>query len=355
MNFLNDLVKEKPYNLKSHVKKKYFLPNLLKLLEHHKKKSKEFKKIINHFNYKYNKNTHIKDFPYIPVRIFKKFNLKSIFDNQVHRILHSSGTTGNQVSNISLDKKNSKDQIDILTKLTSHIIGNKRLPMLVIDKPISKSSNNKYSARMAGITGFSIFGKDMTFALNEKMKINFNNLNNFLSKYKNHEMIIFGFTSIIWSNFIKELIKRKIVLNLPKSIVIHGGGWKKLININVNNKIYKKFINKHLNSKKIINYYGMIEQTGSIFFECENGFFHTSNFNDIIVRNKDLEMCKFNEKGFIQLISLIPSSYPGNSILTEDLGQIFGEDDCKCGLYGKYFKVLGRIDNAELRGCSDLY
>ena len=117
MNFLNDLVKEKPYNLKSHIKKKYFLPNLLKLLEHHKKKSKEFKKIINHFNYKYNKNTHIKDFPYIPVRIFKKFNLKSILDNQVHRILHSSGTTGDQVSNISLDKKMVTHRVPILHRI----------------------------------------------------------------------------------------------------------------------------------------------------------------------------------------------------------------------------------------------
>ena len=57
----------------------------------------------------------------------------------------------------------------------------------------------------------------------------------------------------------------------------------------------------------------------------------------------------------IQLLSLLPTSYPGHSILTEDIGSIYGEDDCSCGRKGKYFKIYGRLKNAELRGCSDTY
>jgi hypothetical protein len=34
---------------------------------------------------------------------------------------------------------------------------------------------------------------------------------------------------------------------------------------------------------------------------------------------------------------------------------ILGEDDCKCGRKGKYFKVLGRIKKAKIRGCSDTF
>jgi hypothetical protein len=34
---------------------------------------------------------------------------------------------------------------------------------------------------------------------------------------------------------------------------------------------------------------------------------------------------------------------------------VFGEDNCKCGRLGKYFKITGRIKNAEIRGCSDSY
>ena len=45
----------------------------------------------------------------------------------------------------------------------------------------------------------------------------------------------------------------------------------------------------------------------------------------------------FNEEGLIQVISLLPSSYPGNSILTEDIGVILGEDNCGCGRKGKFY------------------
>ena len=54
------------------------------------------------------------------------------------------------------------------------------------------------------------------------------------------------------------------------------------------------------------------------------------------------------------MISLLPTSYPGHNILTEDIGEIVGEDNCKCGKKGKYFLVHGRIKEAEIRGCSDV-
>ena len=41
-------------------------------------------------------------------------------------------------------------------------------------------------------------------------------------------------------------------------------------------------------------------------------------------------------------------------VLTEDLGEIVGEDDCKCGLKGKYFLVHGRTKKAEIRGCGNI-
>ena len=44
-----------------------------------------------------------------------------------------------------------------------------------------------------------------------------------------------------------------------------------------------------------------------------------------------------------------------SNLLTEDEGCILGEDDCPCGRKGKYFKINGRLKNAEIRGCSDTY
>ena len=59
--------------------------------------------------------------------------------------------------------------------------------------------------------------------------------------------------------------------------------------------------------------------------------------------------------GVLQVLSLLPLSYPGHSVLTEDLGIIHGIDDSSGGRHGKYFSVLGRIPKAELRGCSDIH
>ena len=47
--------------------------------------------------------------------------------------------------------------------------------------------------------------------------------------------------------------------------------------------------------------------------------------------------------------------WPSIRILSEDTGEIIGEDDCSCGRLGKYFKVHGRVIDAEIRGCSDTH
>ncbi len=100
----------------------------------------------------------------------------------------------------------------------------------------------------------------------------------------------------------------------------------------------------------------MVEQTGSIFMECEYGHYHSSVFSDVIIRRTiDFSMTHIGEEGIIQVISVLPKSYPGHSLLTDDIGVLLGEDDCPCGRLGKYFKITGRLENAELRGCSNIY
>ena len=56
------------------------------------------------------------------------------------------------------------------------------------------------------------------------------------------------------------------------------------------------------------------------------------------VRDENLRIEKNNQIGLIQLMSLLPSSYPGNNILTEDLGIICSKDICKCDLKESYLE-----------------
>ena len=92
----------------------------------------------------------------------------------------------------------------------------------------------------------------------------------------------------------------------------------------------------------------------SIYMQC--GHLHASIFSDVIARRpKDFSICDYGETGILQVVSTLPESYPGHSLLTEDEGAILGEDDCPCGRLGKYFKINGRLAKAEIRGCSDTY
>jgi len=90
--------------------------------------------------------------------------------------------------------------------------------------------------------------------------------------------------------------------------------------------------------------------------ECEHGFLHTPNFADIVIRDpKTWQTLPPGNTGVIETISILPRSYPGHALLTEDLGTVIGIDDCPCGRMGTRFTVEGRLQRAELRGCSDTH
>ena len=58
--------------------------------------------------------------------------------------------------------------------------------------------------------------------------------------------------------------------------------------------------------------------------ECEEcGYFHETDHTKILIRDKYLNVLSKNKKGFLQLISTVPESYPGNSILTEIMLKLY--------------------------------
>jgi hypothetical protein len=100
----------------------------------------------------------------------------------------------------------------------------------------------------------------------------------------------------------------------------------------------------------------MVEQVGSVFFENAIGALHAPVFADVIVRDPfTLRPLPAGQRGLIQVLSILPQSYPGHSLLTEDLGEWVGEDDPRTGINGRYFRVYGRAPRSEMRGCSDTY
>ena len=352
----DDILAVSPYSLSKQEKEKLLTLKLIELTKYHYEHCEEYNRMLDCVGFDPGDACIYYDIPFLPVSLFKELDLLSIGKDNIIKTMTSSGTTGQAVSKIYLDKATASNQQKALVKIVSNFIGSERMPMLIIDCPSVLKNKSIFSARSAGILGFSIFGTDNTYALDDDMGLNISAILKFLEKHKGQHILMFGFTFMIWQHFYKALKKSKIKLDLSNGILIHGGGWKKLVTEAVSKENFKNCLSEVCELKNIHNYYGMVEQAGSIYMECEHGNLHASIFSDIITRRtNDFSVCYIGETGIVQVISVLPESYPGHSLLTDDEGVILGEDDCLCGRKGKYFEIKGRLLNAEIRGCSDTY
>jgi hypothetical protein len=355
---INEILSIEPYSLSKEAKNRLLNERLQTLTRHHYLSCPEYRKMMDAYGLNIDNLPDYENLPFLPVRLFKEFELRSCAKDDIVKTLTSSGTTGQQVSKIFLDREASALQTKCLTKIVSAFLGTKRVPMLILDSSAVVKNRAMFSARGAGILGFSMFGSKRQYALNEDMELDIEGMKTFLAEHEGETIFMFGFTFMIWQHFYKKLKENGYRPDLSKGILIHGGGWKKLATEKVNTQEYKRCLNQvcGIYPENVHDYYGMVEQTGTIYMECKCGNLHTPVFSDVLIRRpKDFGLASIGEKGLIEVVSVLPSSYPGHVLLTEDEGMILGEDDCPCGLKGKYFKIEGRIKNAEIRGCSDTY
>lgn len=348
-----------PYSLDEEEKNSLLTRRLVQLTEQHRKSCPEYRRMLDAAGYSKKDVKSWMDLPFLPVRLFKELDLKSVLPEDVVKTMTSSGTTGQAVSKIYLDRTTALNQQKAMVKIVSDFTGSGRMPMMIIDSPGTVKNRTMFSARGAGILGFSMFGSERMYVLDDDMKLDIGAVQQFLEQHEGKKILLFGFTYIIWQYFYKELagLKEKgITADLSDAVLIHGGGWKKMAHEAVSPAEFKERFHDVCGLNSIHEYYGMAEQTGCIYMECEYGHLHAAIYSDVAVRRPaDFKLCDIGEQGIIQTVSSIPESYPGHSLLTEDTGILEGVDDCPCGRKGKYFRITGRLKNAEIRGCSDTY
>ena len=348
-----------PFGVRQEEKERIFEEGLLDLTLKHKAACQPYRRILTAFGWQTDKCRGLEDIPFLPARLFKELELRSVPQEEVFKVMTSSGTSGQIVSKIYLDRETAANQQKTLVRIVSNFTGSSRLPMVIIDCPSVVKNRAMFSARGAGILGFSIFGRKKIYALDDEMKLDVAGLRAFLAEHAEERILLFGFTFMVWQHFLREL--RRLAgqgecLDFSNALLIHGGGWKKLAKESVSSDAFKAELRDVCGLPRAANYYGMVEQTGCIYMECEAGHLHASTYSDVLVRrSRDFSLARIGEPGILQVISLLPKSYPGHSLLTEDEGVLLGIDDCPCGRKGKYFEVRGRLKNAEIRGCSDTY
>lgn len=357
MTTLNQLFEDDAYTLGGGDKSAVICDHLGHLAEHHYAHCPPYKALCDAFGADTAKPiTNANEAFSLPVRIFKHYELKSIIDDSNVKTLTSSGTTSQQVSKIFLDKQTSQYQTKALSCIMRSYLGPKRLPMIILDSDAILKNRQMFSARGGGILGMSNFGRKHLYLFDEDMKVKYDALDEFLEQHADTPIFLFGFTFMIWLHLIKELEKTGKTLNIENATMVHSGGWKKLESEKVDNSAFRQRVSAATGIERIYNFYGMVEQMGSVYMECEQGHFHASVFSEVIIRDPLTgEALGVGEQGVIETLSILPHSYPGHAILTEDQGLIHGRDDCKCGRNGTHFSILGRLPKAEVRGCSDTY
>jgi hypothetical protein len=211
-----------------------------------------------------------------------------------------------------------------------------------------------FSARGAGILGMAQFGRLPFYALRDDLTLDLAGLQEYLAKAGTTRVFLFGFTFMVWQGLVQALEQSGARLHLPDAILVHSGGWKKLQDQAVSAAVFRARLEAVTGIRTALNFYGMVEQVGGVFVENALHQLHASAFSNIIIRDpRTLAPLPHGQQGLVQVLSVLPGSYPGHSILTEDMGVIHGEDNTAAGMPGRYFEILGRVPRAELRGCSD--
>ncbi|HEX6499588.1 MAG TPA: acyl-protein synthetase [Micromonosporaceae bacterium] len=329
------------------------LAQLTELTEHHRAACGEYARILDALDHGAGRRyQRVSDLPWLPVRLFKRYALKSIPDDEVFKVLTSSGTTG-EASRIYLDRDAAATQQRMLGATLRTVLGDKRLPMLLVDTKALFRDRRSFSARGAGVLGLMNFGRDHTFVLDEHDRPDVDAVKRFLAGHGDQPFLIFGFTYMVWA-YLYELARDES-LDLSNGVLVHSGGWKKLVDRAVDNGEFRRRFARDTGLTRIHNFYGMVEQIGTIYLEGPDGTgLYCPDFADVIVRDPQTwDEVPVGTPGVVEVVSVLPRSYPGHVLLTEDLGVVHGIDD---GAWpGKRFSILGRLPRAEARGCSDTF
>lgn len=340
-----------PYGLAQPQKEALLLQELVRLTAHHQAHCPPYARLLRALGGKMPAS--LADIPFLPVSLFKTDLLSSVPPAEVFKTVTSSGTTGQAVSRITLDRETASLQSRALGAIMADLLGPQRLPMVIVDCASTIRDRSRFNARAAGILGMMTFGRQHFYALADDMTLDVAGLAAFLDRFAGNRVLLFGFTWLVWKHFAPEMAAAG--LRFEDAILVHSGGWKRLTDEAVDNATFKARLAALTGIGTVRNFYGMAEQVGSVFVEGADGLLYPPWFADVIIRDPlTLEPLPPGQAGIVQVLSLLPRSYPGHSLLTEDLGVIEHVDGAAPTRCGKGLRILGRVPKTELRGCSDV-
>lgn len=321
-----------------------------------------FRRYVEAWPIDYRNAQRIADLPYLPVGVFKTDPpLALVPPDRIVHTLASSSTTGQSPSRVVLDAETSRRMVRGITSIVRDFIGPMRRPYLVIDTPESLAGGAQLGARGAAIQGLQAFATDIVCCLkndgSDKPMIDEPKLFAFAQRVGNGDALAYGFTYVIWRHLVLPLRAKGITLRMPNVRLLHSGGWKRLQDQAVPREAYVAEVASLFGcpAARIVDFYGMVENVGIIYPDCAHGNKHVPAFAEVIVRDPlTLEPVRVGQQGLVQVCSPLATSFPGFTVLTDDIAEIIHYDGCPCGRRGTCFRFVERVPRAEIRGCGNI-
>jgi len=359
---IDRLLSTLPYGQPPEQKQEALLELLKEELDYACQRHTGYRNYIQHWPSDFRSAARVADLPFLPVGILKADPPLSFVDrDEIKRVLTSSATTSQVPSRVVLDSSTARRMTKGVVSIVRDFIGPARRPYLVVDTPGFLGGGGELGARGAAIQGLQPFANGTTHCLiaseQGELSLDLDRLKDFAQKQQDTELLVYGFTYILWNHLVKPLMDEGVCLNLPKAQILHSGGWKRLQDQAVAKTVFNEQLARVFgcSTDHIIDFYGMVESVGVIYPDCSEGNKHGPVFGDVIVRNPlTLEPVAVGEHGIVQVCSVLPTSFPGHLLLTEDMARVMAYDGCPCGRRGISFRFAGRVPKAELRGCGNL-
>jgi len=302
--------------------------------------------------------------PALPVTVFKRLDLRSVGDGQVVRLLHSSVTTAQSPSRVALDAITRNRQIRSLSLILSDLMGPARRPFVVfdVDPRAPGAAGDALPARVAGLRGYLTMASRVHYALDAatgEPVLDIERLGELLDGYAaaGTPVCLIGLTYLFYIHVVSVLLRAGVRFRLPAgSVILHFGGWKRLQDRAVgqerlNADAARVFVADDLAIRDV---YGFTEQLGVVYPDDGYGGRAAPVWAEVFARDPfTLEVLPDGEPGLLQFITPLPHSYPGFSLLLDDIGRVVSRDREVAGRYGTRFEVLGRAEGSETRGCGD--
>ena len=342
----DDLIALPQYSLPQAEKTHLLAAEFSRLSEHHRDNCEAYRRILAVVHPNSVDTADVTAVPWLPVHLFKSHELRSIPAEAVFKTLTSSGTTSSGVSRILLDADSAARQTRALASIMTCALGPERLPMIIVDSRSTIRDRRSFSARGAGILGMATFGRDHFYALDDAMQLDRAGLHAFLETPRRPaaasvRLHVHGLAVPLRGARRRRDRPRRTAIARPQRRLEEAAGRAR----STTPSSRAALRGARGTRRGCTTSTAWSSRSASVFLECEDGLLHAPNFADVIIRDPDLGACRATGSPASSKSSArCRRSYPGHSLLTEDLGVVLAEDDCALRqARASAFAITGRV------------